>query len=94
MPKIGNDDLVTLFRSRIQNNASPFETYVNNLIDVLKDMVNTDYSATDEFIKKKITTKRIYDLTEADVNLLLDVTKGVQPGDKNWNSSNVGNVLS
>lgn len=45
MPKIYNDDLVTLFRSRLQSNATPFETYVNNLVDVLKDMVNKDYSA-------------------------------------------------
>ena len=82
MPKIYNDDLVTLFRSRLQSNATPFETYVNNLVDVVKDMVNKDYSATDEFVKNKITAKRIYDLTKADVDLLLDVIKGVQPGTK------------
>ncbi|NLJ61115.1 MAG: hypothetical protein GX338_09250 [Firmicutes bacterium] len=73
-------ELSELYRRQQKMDDLIFETYLNKLMEITEAVVKQDFFESSKFAAKKSLAKQIHHLTVQEVEVFLNVVKGLTPG--------------
>lgn len=76
---MGEENARAFSKSDKEINDSFFEIYLSKLVEISGSIKNANFYTSDVFLGNRNVAKQIFDLTTEEVNLLLNVVKGIAP---------------